>query len=178
MRKILVGLALVMGLSTLAQAATEGDPAAGKEKAQVCTACHGQQGVSAAPTFPNLAGQQPAYLVKQIVQIRDGVRPVPQMVGIVDNLDEQDIADLAAFYANQDPNLGQADPALVDRGKSLYKSGDLAKGIPACMGCHTPSGVGVDSARFPALSGQHPEYTVSTLQDYAKGERSNDQVGS
>ena len=69
---------------------------------------------------------------------------------------------------------GQADPALVDRGKSLYKSGDLAKGIPACMGCHMPTGAGVNSAKFPALSGQHPEYTVSTLQAYAKGERSND----
>ncbi|WP_227370472.1 c-type cytochrome [Halomonas sp. M20] len=174
MRQILVSLALIMGFSTLAQAAVEGDPAAGKEKAQVCAACHGQQGNSAAPTFPNIAGQQPAYMVKQITEIRDGVRPVPEMAGIVANLDEQDIADLSAFYANQELNLGQADPALVDRGKSLYKSGDLAKGIPACMACHMPTGVGVDSAKFPALSGQHPEYTASTLQDYAKGERSND----
>nr|WP_298413945.1 c-type cytochrome [uncultured Halomonas sp.] len=174
MRKLLVGLALVMGFITTAHGAVEGDPAAGKEKAQVCAACHGQQGNSAAPTFPNIAGQQPAYAVKQITEIRDGVRPVPQMVGIVANLDEQDIADLAAFFANQDLNVGQADPELVDRGKSLYTSGDLAKGIPACMGCHMPTGVGVNSAKFPALSGQHPEYTVSTLQDYAKGERSND----
>ena len=171
---------MIMGLAGVAHAQTqssetvEGDPAAGQEKSQTCTACHGQQGVSAVPTFPNLAGQQPDYLIKQITEIRDGVRPVPQMAGIVDNLDEQDIADLAVYYANQDPNLGQADPELVDRGNALYKAGDLAKGIPACMGCHMPTGVGIDTAKYPALSGQHPEYTVTTLQAFAKGERSND----
>lgn len=180
MRKSLVSLAITMGLVGMAHAqnapeeVVAGDPSAGREKAQVCAACHGQQGISAAPTFPNLAGQQPNYLAKQITDIRDGERVVPQMAGIVDNLTEQDIADLAVFYANQDPNLGQADPELAERGIQLYRAGSLAKGIPACSACHMPSGEGVNTARYPALSGQHPEYTISTLQDFASGERTND----
>lgn len=175
MRKLLVSLAATLGLAVgAAHAQVEGNPSAGREKAQVCAACHGQQGISAAPTFPNLAGQQPNYLIKQIVDIRDGTRVVPQMAGIVDNLTEQDIADLAAYYANQTPNLGQADPELAQRGLELYKAGSLAKGIPACMACHMPTGEGIDTARYPALSGQHPEYTVTTLKAFANGERSND----
>lgn len=174
MRKLLVSLAITMGLVGLAHAQVEGDPSAGREKAQVCAACHGQQGISAAPTFPNLAGQQPNYLAKQLVDIRDGERVVPQMAGIVDNLDEQDIADLAAYFANQTPNLGQADPELAERGLQLYRAGSLAKGVPACAACHMPQGEGVNTARYPGLSGQHPEYTVSTLQDFASGERTND----
>lgn len=174
MRQLLASLAIAMGLVGAAHAQVEGNPSAGSEKAQTCVACHGQQGISSAPTFPNLAGQQPSYLAKQITEIRDGERVVPQMAGIVDGLSDQDIADLAAYFANQDPNLGQADPDLAQRGSELYRAGSLAKGIPACMGCHTPTGDGINTAKYPALSGQQPQYTVSTLQDFANGERSND----
>lgn len=174
MRKLLASLAITLGLVGTVHAQVDGNPSAGREKAQVCAACHGQQGISAAPTFPNLAGQQPNYLFKQVVDIRDGVRPVPQMAGIVANLSDQDIADLAAYFANQPANLGQADPDLAQRGLELYKAGSLAKGIPACMACHTPTGEGINTARYPALSGQHPEYTVATLKAFANGERDND----
>lgn len=174
MRQLLASLAIIMGVAGVAHAQVEGDPAAGREKAQTCAGCHGADGVSAAPTFPNLAGQQASYLAKQITEIRDGERMVPQMAGIVANLSEQDIADLAAFFASQEPNLGQADPELAKQGRQLYRAGDLAKGIPACTACHTPTGQGVGSAMYPALAGQHPQYTTSTLQDFANGERSND----
>lgn len=176
MIKLLVGLAITMGVAGMAHAQQEieGDPAVGREAAQVCAACHGANGISAVPMFPNLAGQQASYLAKQITDIRDGVRAVPQMAGIVANLSDQDITDLAAYYAELDPNLGQADPALAEQGRKLYRAGDLAKGVPACTACHTPTGQGIGTAKFPALSGQHPEYTASTLQDFASGARSND----
>ncbi|GAB2789638.1 c-type cytochrome [Halomonas shantousis] len=152
----------------------QGDPAAGRQKAQVCAACHGANGVSLAPTFPNLAGQHASYIAKQVAEIRDGVRVVPQMAGIVANFSDQDIADVAAYYANQEPNLGQADPELAERGMRLYRAGSLAKGVPACMACHTPTGQGIGTAVYPALSGQHPEYTLKQLQDFARSERNND----
>lgn len=174
MRKLLVSLAVTLGVVSVAHAEISGNPSAGREKAQVCAACHGQNGISAVPTFPNLAGQQASYLAKQLIEIRDGVRNVPQMAGIVAGMSDQDMADLAAYFSTQDPNLGQADPELAEQGEELYRAGNLAKGIPACSACHTPTGKGIGTAKYPALSGQHPQYTVSTLQDFANGERSND----
>lgn len=174
MRKLLIGLAVTLGVVGTAHAELDGNPSAGREKAQVCAACHGQDGISIAPNFPNIAGQQASYAFKQLIEIRDGVRNVPEMAGIVANMSDQDMADLAAYFSNQDPNLGQADPELAEQGEELYRAGSLAKGIPSCMACHTPTGSGIGTAKYPALSGQHPQYTVSTLQDFANGERSND----
>ncbi|ERS92128.1 hypothetical protein Q671_00235 [Halomonas sp. PBN3] len=154
----------------------DADAAAGRDKATACAACHGQEGISPTGAFPNLAGQQASYLAKQIMDIRDGNRVVPQMAGQVDNFSDQDAWDVAKYYADKDAALGQADPdeALVARGRELYRAGDMAKGIPACAACHTPTGQGIGTAVYPALSGQHPEYTVSTLQAFAAGERAND----
>ncbi|MGJ7461349.1 c-type cytochrome [Halomonas sp. MA07-2] len=178
MRKLLASLAITMGAVGAAHADLEADAdaAAGREKAQSCAACHGQSGVSPASAFPHLAGQQVSYTAKQIMDIRDGHRVVPQMAGQVDNFSDQDAWDVAKYYAEQDANLGQADPdtALLERGEELYRAGDMAKGIPACAACHTPTGAGVGSAVYPALSGQFAEYTVSTLQAFAAGERAND----
>ncbi|MBE0488738.1 MAG: c-type cytochrome [Halomonas sp.] len=178
MRKLLASLAITMGAIGAAHADLEADAdaAAGREKAQSCAACHGQSGVSPASAFPHLAGQQMSYIAKQIMDIRDGHRVVAQMAGQVDNFSDQDAWDVAKHFAQQDANLGQADPdaALLERGEELYRAGDMAKGIPACTACHTPTGAGVGSAVYPALSGQFAEYTVSTLQDFAAGERAND----
>ncbi|TVP43547.1 MAG: cytochrome c4 [Halomonas sp.] len=180
MRKLLASLAITMGAVGTAHAQTdyqaEADASAGQEMAQTCAACHGQQGISPSGAFPNLAGQQMSYLAKQIMDIRDGDRVVAQMAGQVDDYSDQDAWDVAAFYAGQDANLGQTsdeDAELLARGEELYRSGDMAKGIPACTACHTPTGAGIGSAIYPALSGQHPEYTISTLQDFASGERAN-----
>lgn len=178
MRKLLASLAITMGAVGAAHAdlAADADAAAGKEKAQVCAACHGQQGISPSPAFPHLAGQQASYLAKQVMDIRDGDRVVPQMAGIVDDYSDQDAWDVAAYYADQDANLGQAesDEMLVERGRELYRAGDASKGIPACSACHTPTGIGIGTAVYPALSGQIADYTVSTLQAFATGERNND----
>ena len=180
MRKLLASLAITMGAVGTAHAQADlqadADAAAGRELAQTCAACHGQQGISAVGTFPNLAGQQMSYLAKQIMDIRDGNRVVPQMAGLVDNFSDQDAWDAAAHFAGQDANLGQTsdeDAELLARGEELYRAGDMSKGIPACSACHTPTGVGIGSAVYPALSGQHAEYTISTLQAFASGERTN-----
>lgn len=180
MRKLLASLAITMGAVGTAHAQTDyqadADASAGQEMAQACAACHGQQGISPSGAFPNLAGQQMSYLAKQIMDIRDGDRVVAQMAGQVDDYSDQDAWDVAAYYAGLDANLGQTsdeDAELLARGEELYRAGDMAKGIPACAACHTPTGAGINSAVYPALSGQHPEYTISTLQDFASGERAN-----
>lgn len=178
MRKLLASLAITLGAVGVAHAdlAADADAAAGREKAQSCAACHGQGGISSAPSFPHIAGQQASYLAKQIMNIRDGDRLVPEMAGQVDDFSDQDAWDVAAYFAEQEPNIGQADPgeeALL-LGQELYRAGNMAKGIPACSACHGPSGAGINTAVYPALSGQFPQYIVSTLQDFASGERNND----
>lgn len=181
MRKLLAGLAITMGAVGTVQAQSQdlqanADPNAGRELATSCAACHGQQGISMVGSFPNQAGQQMSYLAKQIMDIRDGRREVAQMAGQVDEFSDQDAWDVAAYLANMDPNIGQAkdDAELLARGEELYRAGDMSKGIPACTACHTPTGQGIGTAVYPALSGQHAEYTVSTLQDFAAGVRRND----
>jgi cytochrome c553 len=178
MRKLLASLALTMGAVGAAHADLEAnaDAAGGRELAQPCAACHGQSGISPTAAFPHLAGQQMSYTAKQIIDIRDGHRLVPEMVGQLDDFSDQDAWDVAAFYAEQDAFIGQADPdpELIARGQELYRAGDMAKGIPACAACHTPTGEGIHTAVYPALSGQFAEYTIATLQDYAAGERAND----
>ncbi|MFY0992765.1 c-type cytochrome [Halomonas sp. C05BenzN] len=178
MRKLLASLAITMGAAGTAHAdlQADADAAAGREKAQSCAACHGQAGISPSPSFPHLAGQQMSYTAKQIMDIRDGHRVVPEMAGQVDNFSDQDAWDVAAHFAEQEASLGQADPdeELIARGEELYRAGDMSKGIPACAACHTPTGEGIGSAVYPALSGQFAQYTVSTLQDFAAGERAND----
>ncbi|MGB8713702.1 MAG: c-type cytochrome [Onishia taeanensis] len=178
MRKLLAlaSLAITLSAGGVAQAELKGDPAAGREMAQSCAACHGAEGISAVDMFPNLAGQQASYLAKQIRDIRDGNRVVAQMAGQVDNFSDQDAADVAAYFAGKTPNLGQVDvqPEVIARGQQLYRAGDIAKGIPACTACHSPTGQGIGTAAYPALSGQKTDYIVSTLKAFAAGERAND----
>lgn len=181
MRKLLASLAMTMGAVGTVQAQSQdlqanADPSAGQEMAASCAACHGQEGISMVGSFPNQAGQQMSYLAKQIMDIRDGRREVAQMAGQVDDFSDQDAWDVAAYFAEMEPNIGQAedDDELLARGQDLYRAGDMSKGIPACAACHSPAGQGIGTAVYPALSGQHAEYTVSTLQDFAAGVRHND----
>jgi cytochrome c553 len=146
-----------------ATVAAEGNASAGKAKAAPCAACHGADGNSAAPNFPKLAGQGERYLVKQITDIKSGARSAPMMAGQTDNLSEQDIADIAAFYASKAGSTGQTDPALLEKGAAIYRGGIADRNIPACTGCHSPTGSGMAAAGFPALSGQHADYIVAQL---------------
>ena len=128
MNKFFVSLLLTMGVSGIAQAASTalaGDAAAGQAKTAVCGACHGPDGNSMAPNFPKLAGQGDRYLLKQLHEIKDGKRQVLEMTGQLNNLNDQDLADIAAYYASQKSSVGAADPALVARGEALFRGGDL-----------------------------------------------------
>ena len=172
MNKLVITCALLLGASQLTYSAgvdPVGDAAAGKDKAVTCSACHGADGNSAAPTFPKLAGQGQKYLLKQMRDIRDGARPVPTMVGQVDNMSDQDLADIAAFYESQPASGGQTDPDLLALGAQVYRSGVMERGVAACTACHSPTGKGNAPAGFPALAGQHAEYTAAQLRNYRKG---------
>ena len=177
MNKLLVSLLLTLGVSGIAQAASTavvGDAAAGQAKTAVCGACHGPDGNSMAPNFPKLAGQGDRYLLKQLHEIKDGKRQVLEMTGLLTNLNDQDLADIAAYYSSQKNSVGAADPALVARGEALFRGGDLQKGMPACTGCHSPDGQGNAAAGFPHLGGQHASYIEKQLTDFREGDRTND----
>ena len=177
MNKLLVSLLLTLGVTGVAQAAGTalvGDAAAGQAKTVVCGACHGPDGNSMAPNFPKLAGQGDKYLLKQLHEIKDGKRQVLEMTGLLTNLSDQDLADIAAYYSSQKNSVGAADPALVERGQALFRGGDVEKGLPSCTGCHSPDGQGNAPAGFPHLGGQHASYIEKQLTDFREGDRTND----
>ena len=174
MKNLLISLIVSAGLVTVAHA---GDAEAGKAKAATCAACHGADGNSMAPTFPKIAGQGERYLIKQIKDIRDGNRTsgqVASMKPFVTGLSDEDIADLAAYFAAQVPTTGGAKEELVELGQRIYRGGIESKNVPACLACHGPAGEGVAAAGFPRLAGQHDAYTAAQLKHFSNGERTND----
>ena len=172
MNKIIVSLLLTLGITGFAHAA--GDAAAGQAKTAVCGACHGPDGNSMAPNFPKLAGQGETYLKKQLHDIKSGKRQVLEMTGMLTNLSDQDIADIAAYFASQKGSVGAADPKVVAHGEELFRGGKLDQGMPACTGCHAPNGAGNAAAGFPHLGGQHAAYIAKQLTAFREGERTND----
>ncbi len=151
------------------QAWAQGDAAAGQEKSTVCAACHGPDGNSTVPQWPKLAGQHEDYLERQQLLIKSDARPVPEMVGIMAGVNEQDIADLSAYFAAQTQTGGVADEALVEAGRDLWRAGNLETGVPACMGCHGPAGEGNPLSGYPVLAGQHAVYTANMLRKFRDG---------
>jgi len=176
MNKLFASLLLTLGVTGAAGAAQPitGDAAAGQAKTALCGACHNPDGNSLAPNFPKLAGQGQRYLEKQLHDIKSGKRPVLEMTGMLEGFDDQDLADIAAYFASQKGSVGAADPKLVERGRALFNGGDLDKGMPACTGCHSPDGAGLALAGFPHLSGQHAQYVSKQLTDFREGNRTND----
>jgi len=174
MKKILISAALACLAMTTTGAYAGGNADAGKDLATTCLACHGETGNSMAPTFPNIAGQGEKYLLKQLKEIKSGARPVPTMAGLLDNMSDQDLADIAAYYSSQSRSMGAAKEELVELGESIYRAGIPHKNIAACTACHAPDGNGNNLAKFPSLAGQWPEYTVQQLKAFQAGERHND----
>jgi cytochrome c553 len=157
-----------------------GNIEAGKGKTQTCVACHGPDGNSTVPNWPKIAGQYENYLVKQLREFRlgeKGPRYEPSMYGMVANLSDQDIADLAAYYASEKQTLGKANSALVEVGQRIYRGGNLKTGVTACLACHGPEGLGNDAANFPKLSGQHATYIDLQLHAFRDGKRKNSPNG-
>jgi cytochrome c553 len=171
----LLAIAVICVLSSYAiVASAEGDAAAGKQKSATCAACHGADGNSNNPEWPKLAGQHSAYTVKQLKNFKDGDRVNAQMNGLAAALSEQDMEDLAAYFANQEIARAEADPELVELGERLYRGGDLAREIAACGACHGATGLGNPAARFPMLAGQHALYIETQLKAFRSMVRAND----
>lgn len=160
-----IGLSLLISLPVLAI----GDADAGQGKAAVCAACHGVDGNSAVPNWPKIAGQHASYLQRQLMLIKDGNRPVPEMAGIVISLSEQDMADIAAYFSGQSTSAGLTDEALRASGERLYRSGNSETDVPACISCHGPAGEGNPLAGYPQLAGQHSVYSEKMLTGFRAG---------
>jgi cytochrome c553 len=169
------GLLLLIGAQATIAA---GDAAAGKTKAQPCAACHGADGNSLNPEWPNLAGQHATYTSKQLADFKAGdLRSNPIMAGQAANLSAQDMADLGAYFATLKAAGGYVSAERLPLGQRIYRGGNQKTGVPACIGCHGPSGAGDPMAATPALSGQKIAYTVNQLKAFRSGTRANDPNG-
>jgi cytochrome c553 len=163
--QLAVGLSLLASLPVLAM----GDADAGQGKAAICAACHGIDGNSAVPNWPKLGGQHSAYLERQVSLVKSGNRQVPEMMGIVAALTDEDIADIAAYYSSQPVAAGLADETLLAAGEQIYRAGIAAKDVPACMSCHGPAGRGNPLSGYPSLAGQHAVYSEKMLKGFRAG---------
>ena len=152
----------------------QGDAAAGQAKSALCASCHGSDGNSALAINPKLAGQNAAYIVKQLMDFKSGVRADPIMAAMVLSLSEQDMQDIAAWYSSQTVSLQGENPDSLELGETLYRAGNQEIAVAACSACHSPTGQGNAPAGFPSLSGQHAEYTLKQLKSFRTGERAND----
>lgn len=181
MKKLIFTVALTLSLVSVSQA-LEGNATDGQAKSAMCAACHGADGNSLIPMYPSLAEQHPQYIEKQLSDFKKGAtsggkegRQDPVMAGMVMALSEQDMADLAAFYASQ--TLKPGNGTANEEGRALFNQGDVARGITACSACHGLDGAGLSSAGFPAVKSQSVDYLKSQLSKFKTGARANDMNG-
>ena len=198
MKKNLLALSLALAFtSTSGILHAEGNISEGKQKAAACVSCHGEHGNSLVSTFPKLAQQHSSYLIKQLQAFKKGTRNNPLMSPIAMGLSDEDMIDIAAYYAEQEisanelPILDDDDEkpaakegekkadgnktiqAIIAQGSDLYRNGDLTREVSACIACHGPFGEGSKPAAFPALKSQHADYLIKTLTDFKTDARSN-----
>lgn len=164
------------------EAKTSAKPDATRGKAiatSVCAACHAADGNSTIAANPKIAGQHYDYLLKQLVEFKavgdkPAARPNPVMGGMVAALTEDQMKDLAAYFAAQKQTENTAkNKDTLELGKKLYRAGDMSKGLAACASCHGPAGAGMP-AQYPRISGQHAEYLEAQLKAFRDGGRAND----
>jgi len=156
----------------------KGDPVAGKEKSGMCQGCHGEDGNSAAPSFPKLAGQYANYLQKQVREFQSEARVDPTMSGMALAVTEkQDLLDITAYFASQKQMKGSGGKSAA--GKKVYLDGNDASGVYGCVNCHGKDGKGKapNNHMFPVIGGQHKDYLVKQLTDFKTGDRGNDPAG-
>lgn len=182
----MLALAGVMAAApALAEQPAKTDPAKAQQiVTQVCAACHGADGNSAAPANPKLASQHAEYITKQLINFKiakpgepdvgAGERKNVVMSGMVASLTSDDMKNLGIYFSEKTIKPGTAkDKDAALRGQKLYKGGNSATGVPACAACHGPSGAGIP-VQFPRLAGQHAEYVSTQLKSFRSGERTND----
>jgi len=167
--------ALLMSSQASAAGLVDGSYEDGKTKAVRCGACHGPDGNSVNPQWPSIAGQHAPYIVRQLEAFQIGERTNILMTSQAMTMTEQDMKDVAVFFAAQPAAAKSvADPGLVERGQALYRGGNKESGAAACLTCHGPSGRGNPAARYPLLRGQHATYIAATLREYATDARKSD----
>ena len=176
MKKLFVTGMLFFAALSMVPAATAGNAEAGKAKAAACGGCHGMDGNSMIPAYPKLAGQNEAYIVKQIHDFKtNSTRQNAIMLGMAAGLSDEDAADIGAYYQSQ--KLAAAAPfdeSKLAVGREIYKGGNLQTGVPACQACHGPNGAGTAGIGYPQLGGQYVDYTLAQLKAFKEGARSND----
>ncbi|HJR71865.1 MAG TPA: c-type cytochrome [Gammaproteobacteria bacterium] len=165
---------LLMAALTVTAEGQEGSVEAGRLKSATCAACHGVDGNSVTPDWPMLAGQHASYIVRQLQAFKNGERTDVTMKPFADLLSDQDMLDVAAYFAAQTPTPKGADPALVSLGQQIYRGGVPARGIAACIACHGPDGSGNPLAAYPRVSWQHAAYVTKQLNAYRSGDRTSD----
>jgi cytochrome c553 len=173
MKRIWILAAMICGAVVNTSALPAGSVEAGAAKAALCAACHGANGNSVNPDWPSLAGLGADYIAAQLANFKEGKRVNAIMMPIVMTLSPDDYGDLGAYFDSLTNTGLEADPSFWEAGQKLYRGGDQSRGIPACMACHGPTGVGNEPAKFPALRGQHSVYVVKQLNDYASGARTS-----
>ena len=169
-------VALCLSLAATAHGA--GDPAAGKALSLACSACHGMDGATGLdPTYPDLAGQNERYLLRQMQLIQSNERPILLMTGQLTGKSDKDLENLAAYYASLPGKIKQAegDDEAIAQAQAIYRGGILERRVPACMACHSPSGGGNAPAGFPRLRGQPAAYTEIQLKAFREAERRTDE---
>ena len=143
---------------------------AGEQKSMICTACHGIEN-SNNPEWPNSSQQSKKYIIEQLHAFRGGVRNNALMSSQAMGLSDQDIVDIASYYNSIPSKKGEIDSSAknVELGQSIYRGGIYDRGVPACMSCHGPKGLGIDRTGYPKVSGQHSVYTLNRLKNYKEG---------
>lgn len=168
-------LALLAYSHATADGLVDGSFEAGKTKAVRCGACHGSDGNSVNPQWPSIAGQHAPYIVRQLEAFQNGERTNILMSSQAMTLTEQDMNDVAVYFAAQSAAAKSvADPGLVEKGEALYRGGNKESGAAACLTCHGPTGRGNPSAKYPLLRGQYASYVAATLREYATDDRKSD----
>jgi cytochrome c553 len=175
-RGLIASTVVLLGMTAANFANAAGNIQAGQTKAStVCVACHGLDGNSVNPEWPSLAGQHEKYIVKQIKAFKAGERTNPLMSPIALTLTDQDMEDVAAYFASQKIKGQEAAAAKVEVGQKLYRAGDSAGKIPACFACHGPNGRGNAEAGYPSIRSQHATQVALQLKAYRSGDRKTDQ---
>ena len=164
----------VQALAANAPAAAKPDLAKGQATATaVCAACHTADGSRGSPANPILQGQHPEYLAKQLAEFKSGKRDIAIMKGMSAILSDDDMVNVSAFYASKQAKPGFAKSKdLVALGEKIYRGGIAERSVPACSGCHSPSGAGIPS-QYPRMAGQHADYTEAQLIAFRGGVRKN-----
>lgn len=170
-----ISVFMTIGVAGSSLAAGMGSADAGATKAAACGGCHGMDGNSMVTVIPKLAGQHANYLVKQLSDFKSATRNDPTMMAMAAGLSEQDVLDIAAYFASQklQGNSG-GDAGKIAAGKKIYQGGNPKTGASACMGCHGPKGKGMGPGKIPYLKSQHADYVSKQLRDFKSATRAND----